>query len=264
MDDSPSKCLRKKPKIEYKESKLRKNIALQLASTSSHPYRKGYNCFCGKTNKSILTHCYGPKCPWEYVHLKCIGLESKPFQHAYCSKKCKEDEMALLLANKDDSKLQDYDWCSCRKQRGGAMVACDKKGCANEWYHLVCVGLTDVPKDKWTCPECIKKCEEKAAKRKPKKSSEVSAKDDIDIKLPTDIINPAAVNHETGDVDLSEGFCICKKEPDDTMIECKSPECPHTWFHLSCINLSAFPNPETYWCCSNQCYANLNEHLQNV
>lgn len=27
--------------------------------------------------------------------------------------------------------------------------------CPYEWYHCECVGITDPPKGKWYCPQCI-------------------------------------------------------------------------------------------------------------
>ena len=36
------------------------------------------------------------------------------------------------------------------------MIACDGKSCAVTWYHLECLGITQlsVPRGKWLCPTC--------------------------------------------------------------------------------------------------------------
>ncbi|XP_050543537.1 inhibitor of growth protein 3-like [Daktulosphaira vitifoliae] len=46
-------------------------------------------------------------------------------------------------------------YCICNQVAYGTMVACDNKGCPYEWYHCECVGITDPPKGKWYCPQCI-------------------------------------------------------------------------------------------------------------
>ena len=47
-------------------------------------------------------------------------------------------------------------WCYCREDKGGEMIACDGKSCAVTWYHLECLGITQlsVPRGKWLCPTC--------------------------------------------------------------------------------------------------------------
>ena len=47
-------------------------------------------------------------------------------------------------------------WCVCREVKGGSMIACDDKACGTQWFHLECVGLTEVPSGKWLCPTCKK------------------------------------------------------------------------------------------------------------
>ncbi|CAG8505028.1 172_t:CDS:2 [Paraglomus occultum] len=36
----------------------------------------------------------------------------------------------------------------------GEMIACDGEHCPYEWFHLVCLGFTEVPKGKWFCSVC--------------------------------------------------------------------------------------------------------------
>uniref|UniRef100_A0A914YB83 Uncharacterized protein n=1 Tax=Panagrolaimus superbus TaxID=310955 RepID=A0A914YB83_9BILA len=105
-----SRNLRRKGIIDYKENN---NIATTSQSPSTTTSRKRkYNCFCGKDNNNKLTYCYGPSCPWGWVHIKCLGLQDEP-RRAFCSEKCKNDEVALMAD--ENAVFQNYDWCSCRK-----------------------------------------------------------------------------------------------------------------------------------------------------
>jgi len=45
-------------------------------------------------------------------------------------------------------------YCLCEQVSYGEMIGCDYDGCAIEWYHFNCVGLTNKPKGKWYCPKC--------------------------------------------------------------------------------------------------------------
>eukprot|EP00039_Didymoeca_costata_P015745 m.272660 g.272660 ORF g.272660 m.272660 type:complete len:245 (-) comp16275_c7_seq1:5335-6069(-) len=46
-------------------------------------------------------------------------------------------------------------YCICNGMSHGTMVGCENENCQNgEWFHLECVGLTEVPKGKWWCPAC--------------------------------------------------------------------------------------------------------------
>lgn len=63
-------------------------------------------------------------------------------------------------------------WCYCRQGSYGTMVACEllDQGvclylfkvlftilkCPYQWFHLDCVGLTEVPPGKWYCEGCAK------------------------------------------------------------------------------------------------------------
>ncbi|XP_038069432.1 uncharacterized protein LOC119738598 [Patiria miniata] len=47
------------------------------------------------------------------------------------------------------------------------------------------------------------------------------------------------------------GFCCCGKETDEAMIQCFSHQCPHVWYHLSCVGLDEPPAVE--WYCSKKC-----------
>ncbi|KAI7003374.1 hypothetical protein KC355_g9252, partial [Hortaea werneckii] len=50
-------------------------------------------------------------------------------------------------------------YCICSDVSWGTMIACDNDDCEKEWFHLSCVGLSDLPprRTKWYCPDCRKK-----------------------------------------------------------------------------------------------------------
>ncbi|KAJ1562410.1 hypothetical protein HK096_010220, partial [Nowakowskiella sp. JEL0078] len=60
----------------------------------------------------------------------------------------------------DDQETDDSGqvYCICRQVSHGEMIACDAEDCPNsdEWFHLECVGLKEVPKD-WYCKDCAQK-----------------------------------------------------------------------------------------------------------
>ncbi|KAF9070356.1 hypothetical protein BDP27DRAFT_1323898 [Rhodocollybia butyracea] len=47
-------------------------------------------------------------------------------------------------------------WCYCHKPSDGEMVACDNENCQNQWFHLACTGLPQLPdeSDTWYCDDC--------------------------------------------------------------------------------------------------------------
>jgi hypothetical protein len=56
-------------------------------------------------------------------------------------------------------------YCFCQRVAFGRMVACDGEGCQYEWFHFICVGLTEDPQADWYCDTCKAKIEA-ATKRK--------------------------------------------------------------------------------------------------
>jgi hypothetical protein len=47
-------------------------------------------------------------------------------------------------------------YCLCGDVSFGTMICCENPDCDREWFHLDCVGLSEVPSRtaKWYCPEC--------------------------------------------------------------------------------------------------------------
>lgn len=46
-------------------------------------------------------------------------------------------------------------YCYCNRVSFGNMVACDHPQCKREWFHLDCVGLTELPQSRtWYCRDC--------------------------------------------------------------------------------------------------------------
>ncbi|EAS32705.2 PHD finger domain-containing protein [Coccidioides immitis RS] len=56
-------------------------------------------------------------------------------------------------------------YCICGDVSFGTMICCEDNDCDREWFHLECVGLTEVPSRtaKWYCPDCRKKLGKAAA-----------------------------------------------------------------------------------------------------
>ncbi|EQL30006.1 hypothetical protein, variant [Blastomyces dermatitidis ATCC 26199] len=64
----------------------------------------------------------------------------------------------------EDGFLEEIDpneprYCLCGDVSFGTMICCEDNDCDKEWFHLDCVGLSEVPSRtaKWYCPECRKK-----------------------------------------------------------------------------------------------------------
>ena len=76
------------------------------------------------------------------------------------------------IYQRDDTK-----YCICRQISYGEMVACDNEECEIEWFHYNCVGVTQPPKGKWFCPDCIRKMDQHptqtAQKRRIRKEKSV-------------------------------------------------------------------------------------------
>ncbi len=36
------------------------------------------------------------------------------------------------------------------------MIMCESGECEIEWFHIDCLRITTIPKDKWRCPDCKK------------------------------------------------------------------------------------------------------------
>lgn len=47
-------------------------------------------------------------------------------------------------------------YCYCNQIAYGEMVGCDGDNCELEWFHLPCIGLSNLPKGKWYCNDCLK------------------------------------------------------------------------------------------------------------
>ncbi|TVY33983.1 Inhibitor of growth protein [Lachnellula occidentalis] len=59
----------------------------------------------------------------------------------------------------DEGKIIDPNeprYCLCNRVSFGTMIGCENPDCEKEWFHLECVGLSDIPPrtTKWYCPAC--------------------------------------------------------------------------------------------------------------
>uniref|UniRef100_A0A1B6D9N5 Inhibitor of growth protein n=1 Tax=Clastoptera arizonana TaxID=38151 RepID=A0A1B6D9N5_9HEMI len=62
-------------------------------------------------------------------------------------------------------------YCICNEVAFGDMVACDNKTCPYEWFHYQCVGITDPPKGKWYCPQCMSAMKRRGPRKSAPKAS---------------------------------------------------------------------------------------------
>ncbi|KAI4716168.1 hypothetical protein E4T48_07666 [Aureobasidium sp. EXF-10727] len=78
------------------------------------------------------------------------------------SKKKKRETKEEATTPAIEDELIDPDeprYCICGDVSHGTMIACDNDSCELEWFHLECVGLTELPgrRAKWYCPICREK-----------------------------------------------------------------------------------------------------------
>ncbi|KAG9884568.1 hypothetical protein KCU94_g18130, partial [Aureobasidium melanogenum] len=78
------------------------------------------------------------------------------------SKKKKKEAKEETATPAIEDELIDPDeprYCICGDVSHGTMIACDNDSCELEWFHLECVGLTELPgrRAKWYCPICREK-----------------------------------------------------------------------------------------------------------
>ncbi|CAI5448428.1 unnamed protein product [Caenorhabditis angaria] len=45
-------------------------------------------------------------------------------------------------------------YCICKKVSSGRMIGCDNSECEDEWFHFICLGITEEPKGVWYCAKC--------------------------------------------------------------------------------------------------------------
>lgn len=45
-------------------------------------------------------------------------------------------------------------YCYCKGPYIGTMIACDYSECKLKWFHLHCVGITNIPDGAWFCANC--------------------------------------------------------------------------------------------------------------
>lgn len=57
-------------------------------------------------------------------------------------------------SNPDDSSVK---WCYCQGEEEGTMIYCEGESCLIKWFHVSCMGIKRIPKNKWYCPDCRKK-----------------------------------------------------------------------------------------------------------
>ena len=56
-------------------------------------------------------------------------------------------------------------YCLCNQVSYGEMICCDNQGCSIEWFHYGCVGITEAPRGKWYCPQCVAQMKKKGNRK---------------------------------------------------------------------------------------------------
>ncbi|KAK3990642.1 inhibitor of growth protein 3 [Cladorrhinum sp. PSN332] len=81
-------------------------------------------------------------------------------RHHQNSNNKKEETTTTEVEVDDEGNVIDDDeprYCLCNRVSFGTMIQCDNVDhCKQEWFHLECVGLSDIPArtTKWYCPDC--------------------------------------------------------------------------------------------------------------
>ncbi|KAJ0163321.1 PHD finger protein ING1 [Colletotrichum tanaceti] len=88
-----------------------------------------------------------------------VGKRKAPPKKKRAQKKEKGQPVEIELEEDDEGNLIDPNeprYCDCNRVSFAEMIACDNEYCDKEWFHLECVGLTQVPArtTKWYCPDC--------------------------------------------------------------------------------------------------------------
>jgi hypothetical protein len=90
------------------------------------------------------------------------GLEARPQR--------KKQQATSLLADTFQDDFVNYidpnepRYCLCNQVSYGEMICCDNPNCSIEWFHYGCVGITEAPKGKWFCPQCVAMTRKKSRK----------------------------------------------------------------------------------------------------
>ncbi|TID02252.1 PHD finger protein ING1 [Colletotrichum higginsianum] len=88
-----------------------------------------------------------------------VGKRKAPPKKKRAQKKEKGQPVEIELEEDDEGNPIDPNeprYCDCNRVSFAEMIACDNEYCDKEWFHLECVGLTQVPArtTKWYCPDC--------------------------------------------------------------------------------------------------------------
>ena len=68
----------------------------------------------------------------------------------------------IAIEPSDASSADKTPYCTCRRVSFGSMIGCENPKCPIEWYHFECLGLKEVPKGTWFCPQCVTKSKRKS------------------------------------------------------------------------------------------------------
>ncbi|XTI94209.1 hypothetical protein V2W45_1437274 [Cenococcum geophilum] len=79
---------------------------------------------------------------------------SKAKKRTVVERRAEEEKMEPVVEEEIDPDEPRY--CICQDVSFGTMIACENEECEREWFHLECVGMTEIParRSKWYCPDC--------------------------------------------------------------------------------------------------------------
>ena len=90
-----------------------------------------------------------PKFEEVFVNYICPEILSRKLQQPPTD----HESSNSLSTGQDDTdsseSCDDDEYCFCRKGEYGLMIACDSPNCPIEWFHMLCVGLTEEPDGEW-------------------------------------------------------------------------------------------------------------------
>lgn len=81
-------------------------------------------------------------------HQHLIGQYDKDFRSSSSS--------AKDLHEKESANEPEH-YCFCGQNYQIDLIGCENDDCPVGWFHLSCVGLTEVPNGEWYCDSCTKK-----------------------------------------------------------------------------------------------------------
>ena len=86
------------------------------------------------------------------------GVTSNSSHDEQCGSSGNTEDRASEDLSGNSSGCDQLRYCYCGGPEAGTMIGCDNTDCSIEWFHVECLQLCSIPKDKskWYCPDCRK------------------------------------------------------------------------------------------------------------